>query len=71
MDDHTISLASLISELIDRYIAAEPDSDVNDALSALCMVLIALCKQHDVPRTEMLSNVNYMYEASPELKELN
>lgn len=59
--DHVVELASIIDRVVNAYEHGK-DCDVNDVLSALAIVLIARCRECDIPRMEILRNIGTMYE---------
>jgi hypothetical protein len=62
MKDHVSNLTVVMEFLLDAYSAKHEDCDLNDVLSAVALMFISLCKQHDVSRTTMLGGLNQMYE---------
>lgn len=61
-DTHTIQLAQAFRDTADQYMKAHPESDINDVLTALSMMLVMHCIVHDVSRTETLRNVSMTYD---------
>lgn len=61
-DFHTVQLANILNSVIEQYTAENKDCDVNDILSALCLMLVAECRGQEIPRIEVLRNVAMMYD---------
>lgn len=61
-DTHTIQLAQAFRNTADQYMKDNPGSDINDVLTALCMMMVMHCIVHDVSRTETLRNVSMTYD---------
>ena len=68
MIDHTVKLAQIFRDAADQYMKANPDSDINDVLTATAMLLVMHCIVNDVSRTDTLTNVSATYEAMKETR---
>ena len=62
VDTHVIQLAQAFRDTANQYMKAHPESDINDVLTALSMMLVMHCIVHDVSRTETLRNVGATYD---------
>ncbi len=61
-DTHVIALAQAFRNTADEYMKANPGSDINDVMTALCMMMVMHCIVNDVSRTETLRNVGVTFD---------
>lgn len=61
--NHVLALVRDFSAMAEVYLEAHEDADLNDVLSALASMLVANCKEHDVSRTELLTNISHTFDS--------
>ena len=69
-DTHVIQLAQAFRDTADQYMKAHPGSDINDVMTALCMMMVMHCIVNDVGRTETLRNVGMTYDNMNSTKDM-
>ena len=70
VDTHVIQLAQAFRDTANQYMKNNPESDINDVLTALSMMLVMHCIVHDVSRTETLRNVGATYDNMNSTKDI-
>ena len=70
VDTHVIQLAQAFRDTANQYMKDNPESDINDVLTALSMMLVMHCIVHDVSRTETLRNVGATYDNMNSTKDM-
>jgi hypothetical protein len=68
MQDHVSTLSAAIDLVINAYLDRYEDADVNDAMSALAVLIVQMCKQYDVTRMSMIQNLAHTYEQYEEFQ---
>lgn len=59
---HVGRLTNMFQTIASKYMEANPESDMNDVMSALALTLVMMCRGLDVSRSDMLRNVAELYE---------